>query len=95
MNLCFSFIVPVFNRPNEVKELLDSLVHQTYSKPFEIVIIEDGSAISSEAVISDYKEKLNITYLKKDNSGPGDSRNYGMRKANGNYFIVLMRLTRL
>tara|TARA_R110002051_G_scaffold235393_1_gene296893 strand:+ start:3652 stop:4656 length:1005 start_codon:yes stop_codon:yes gene_type:complete len=89
MNLCFSFIVPVFNRPNEVKELLDSLVHQTYSKPFEIVIIEDGSAISSEAVISDYKEKLNITYLKKDNSGPGDSRNYGMRKANGNYFIVL------
>tara|TARA_R110000796_G_scaffold252619_2_gene388790 strand:+ start:36162 stop:37166 length:1005 start_codon:yes stop_codon:yes gene_type:complete len=89
MNLYFSFIIPVYNRPNEVKELLDSLLYQTYEKQFEIVIIEDGSTISSEAVISDYNEKLNITYLKKDNSGPGDSRNYGMRKAKGNYFIVL------
>ncbi|QWX82544.1 glycosyltransferase [Cellulophaga sp. HaHaR_3_176] len=89
MKLDFSFIVPVYNRPNEIKELLDSLLEQTYTEPFEIVIVEDGSTISSEELILEYQSKLNITYLKKPNSGPGDSRNYGMERARGNYFIVL------
>ncbi|ADV51501.1 glycosyl transferase family 2 [Cellulophaga algicola DSM 14237] len=89
MKLDFSFIVPVYNRPNEIKELLESLVMQTYKEPYEVVIVEDGSTLSSEAVIATFEDKLAITYLKKANSGPGDSRNYGMRKARGNYFIVL------
>ncbi|WP_291864201.1 glycosyltransferase [Maribacter sp.] len=89
MDLSFSFIVPVYNRPNEVSELLESLSKQTYKKPFEIVIIEDGSTISSENIVESFKSKLNISYYKKFNSGPGDSRNYGMRRAKGNYFIVL------
>ncbi|WP_405265867.1 glycosyltransferase [Cellulophaga sp. Ld12] len=89
MKLDFSFIVPVYNRPNEIKELLESLVLQTYKTPYEIVIVEDGSTLSSETVIATFEDKLAITYLKKANSGPGDSRNYGMRKARGNYFIVL------
>jgi glycosyltransferase involved in cell wall biosynthesis len=89
MKLDFSFIVPVYNRPNEIKELLESLVLQTYNEPYEIVIVEDGSTHSSEAVIEEFEDKLAITYLKKANSGPGDSRNFGMRKARGNYFIVL------
>ncbi|WP_298476501.1 glycosyltransferase [uncultured Maribacter sp.] len=89
MDLSFSFIVPVYNRPNEVLELLESLSKQTFEKPFEIVIIEDGSTISSENVVESFKSKLNISYYKKFNSGPGDSRNYGMRRAKGNYFIVL------
>ncbi len=89
MSLSFSFIVPVYNRPNEIKELLDSLLNQTYTKPYEIVIVEDGSKISSENIVEAYQVKLDITYLKKDNSGPGDSRNYGMKRARGNYFIVL------
>ncbi|MBU2996037.1 glycosyltransferase [Cellulophaga baltica] len=89
MNLSFSFIVPVYNRPNEIKELLDSLLEQTYTSPYEIVIVEDGSTISSEDIIEAYKNKLQISYLKKPNSGPGDSRNYGMKRARGNYFIVL------
>jgi len=89
MNLSFSFIIPVFNRPNEIKELLQSLVSQTFTKPFEIVIVEDGSTNSSEGIVETFNDSLNISYFKKENSGPGDSRNYGMERATGNYFIVL------
>ena len=89
MDLYFSFIIPVYNRPNEIKELLESLLVQTYTDEYEIVIVEDGSTVSSEGIVADFNEKLNITYYQKPNSGPGDSRNYGMRLAKGNYFIVL------
>jgi len=89
MDLSFSFIIPVYNRPNEIMELLDSLRLQTYDKTFEVVIVEDGSTISSEEVIGEYVDDLAISYYKKPNSGPGDSRNYGMARAKGNYFIVL------
>jgi len=89
MKVYFSFIIPVYNRPIEVKELLDSLLTQTYDKPFEIVLVEDGSTLSSEPVLVNYQDSLHITYFKKENSGPGDSRNYGMRRAKGSYFIVL------
>ncbi|MDO6472047.1 glycosyltransferase family 2 protein [Maribacter sp. 1_MG-2023] len=89
MDLSFSFIIPVYNRPSEIKELLDSLRLQTYDKTFEVVIVEDGSTISSEEVIGEYVDSLAISYYKKPNSGPGDSRNYGMSRAKGNYFIIL------
>jgi glycosyltransferase involved in cell wall biosynthesis len=89
MELSFSFIIPVFNRPGEIKELLESLVLQTYKESFEVVIVEDGSTLSSEEVVIDFQERLDISYYKKKNSGPGDSRNYGMRMAKGNYYIVL------
>lgn len=89
MDFFFSFIVPVYNRPNEVQELLESLSLQDYDKPFEVVVVEDGSRESSEDIVKKYKDELSITYLKKKNSGPGDSRNYGMKRAHGNYFIVL------
>jgi glycosyltransferase involved in cell wall biosynthesis len=89
MSLSFSFIIPVYNRPNEIRELLESLLEQTYDKPFEVVIVEDGSTISSKEVVEPFFKILDINYLEKDNSGPGDSRNYGMQRASGNYFIVL------
>jgi glycosyltransferase involved in cell wall biosynthesis len=89
MKLSFSFIIPVYNRPSEIRELLESLLSQTYIRDFEVVIVEDGSTISSVDVVTEYKDTLDISYYKKPNSGPGDSRNYGMRLAKGNYFIVL------
>ena len=89
MNLSFSFIIPVYNRPDEIKELLDSFLQQTYADDYEIVIVEDGSTLSSEGVVNSYTEKLQISYYKKPNSGPGDSRNYGMKQAKGNYFVIL------
>ena len=84
----FSLIIPVFNRPDELRELLDSLSHQDYKKDFEVIIVEDGSSLSSKAVVEEYKVKLNISYHFKENSGPGNSRNFGMRKATGDYFII-------
>ena len=85
----FSLIIPVFNRPIEVKELLESLEKQNFKKEYEIVIIEDGSTETSEEVVANFKDTLQISYYFKANSGPGSSRNYGMQKAKGNYFIVL------
>lgn len=84
-----SFIIPVFNRPEEVKELLESFRNLDGDKDFEVVIIEDGSTTSSEGIVNDFKEHLRISYFFKSNSGPGDSRNYGMRRAGGTYFIIL------
>ena len=84
-----SFIIPVYNRPDEVKELLDSFINLDGEKDFEIVIIEDGSTISSKHVVEDFSDSLNITYVYKENSGPGDSRNHGMKLAKGSYFIIL------
>ncbi|MFH6604186.1 glycosyltransferase [Maribacter algicola] len=89
MELSFSFIIPVYNRPEEIRELLDSLVDQSYEKHFEVVIVEDGSTVDSHDVVKSFGDRLNISYYQKPNSGPGDSRNYGMQRAKGNYFVVL------
>jgi len=85
----YSFIIPIYNRPDELDELLKSLTAQTYEADFEVVVIEDGSTISSEKVCAQYADKLHITYLSKPNTGPGDSRNYGMRCAKNDYFLIL------
>jgi glycosyltransferase involved in cell wall biosynthesis len=83
----YSVIVPVFNRPEEVKELLESLTHQTH-KNFEVILVEDGSTLSSKEVYEEYSDKLVIQYIFKQNSGPGPSRNVGFEKARGEYFVV-------
>lgn len=64
-------------------------MHQDFAAPFEVVIVEDGSSESSEDVAKKFQGQLQISYYYKENSGPGDSRNYGMQKAKGNYFIIL------
>lgn len=89
MKLSYSFIIPVYNRPDEVDELLMSLARQDFSEAFEVVIVEDGSSITSEDIVRSYSKELDVSYYYKSNSGPGDSRNYGMNKAKGNYFIIL------
>ena len=89
MNLHYSFIIPVYNRPEEIKELLDTFMVLEFEDPYEIVIVEDGSSIPCKGVVDDYTSKLDISYYYKSNSGPGDSRNYGMQKAKGTYFLIL------
>ncbi|MFI0431316.1 glycosyltransferase [Mariniflexile sp. HMF6888] len=89
MQLQFSFIIPVYNRPDEIQELLQSFVGLKTNTEFEVVIIEDGSTIPSKNVVDTFKSKLDISYFFKANSGPGDSRNFGMKHAKGNYFIIL------
>ncbi|WP_445748366.1 glycosyltransferase [Polaribacter sp.] len=89
MKLNFSIIIPVYNRPNEIDELLDSLTKQDFQEEFEVLIIEDGSTEKCDVVVEKYQEILNIRYFFKENSGAGNSRNFGMQQALGNYFIIL------
>lgn len=84
----YSIIVPVFNRPDEVDELLQSLEGQTM-KDFEVVIVEDGSQKPCKDVCDKYAGRLDVKYFLKNNSGPGQSRNYGAERAKGEYLIVL------
>jgi glycosyltransferase involved in cell wall biosynthesis len=83
-----SLVVPVFNRPDEVAELLASLSGQT-DADFEVVIVEDGSSITCKAEVDRYLGKLRISYYAKPNSGPGQSRNYGAERAAGEWIIFL------
>ena len=84
----YSIIVPVFNRPDEVDELLHSLTEQTL-KDFEVIIVEDGSQKPCKDVCDKYAERLDLKYFMKPNSGPGQSRNYGAERARGEWLIVL------
>lgn len=86
--MLFSIIIPVFNRPGELAELLTSLTYQTFSQ-FDVVVVEDGSTISSEKVIDRFKDLLSINYIQQENTGQGFARNHGMAQARGEFFVVL------
>lgn len=83
----YSIIIPVYNRPDEIDELLRSLTKQSFTN-FEVLIIEDGSTVTCESVYEKYTNELEIRYFFKPNSGPGPSRNFGYQQARGDYFIV-------
>ena len=85
----FSIIIPVYNRPEELDELLLSLQKQEYGEKFEVIVVEDGSTMTSKSVADRYGSHIDIKYCFKKNSGPGDSRNYGMDRASGQYYILL------
>ena len=84
----YSIIIPVYNRPDEVDELLESLTHQSETD-FEVVVVEDGSAVPCQEVCEKYAQQLNIQYFTKPNSGPGQTRNYGVERAHGDYVLIL------
>lgn len=84
----YSLIIPVYNRPDEVDELLQSLTQQTF-KDMEVIVVEDGSSVPCEEVVQKYAKQLNLKYFRKPNSGPGQTRNYGAERSQGEYLIVL------
>ena len=84
----FSIIIPVYNRPAELEELLDSLTHQTV-KDFEVVIVDDGSAERSESVAANFSAVLDTHYYYKENEGPGPTRNYAATRSHGDYLVFL------
>lgn len=84
----YSVIIPVYNRPDEVDELLESLSHQTL-KDFEVLVVEDGSSVPCKEVADKYRLSMEIRYYAKPNSGPGQTRNYGAERSRGEYLLVL------
>ena len=83
----YSLILPVYNRPNEIGELLDTLTKQTYTN-FEVIIVEDGSSLTCKEIVESYYKKLELYYFFKENAGQGFARNYGFERSKGDYFIV-------
>lgn len=83
----YSVIIPVYNRPEEVRELLISLTKVSY-KSFEVLVIEDGSTITCEHVVHEFENRLDLSYFRKENSGQGFTRNTGFEKAQGDYYVV-------
>jgi len=83
----FSVIIPLYNRPQEIKELLETLTLQTY-KDFEVLVIEDGSVDDAAEVVRAFENKLNLKYFVKANEGQGFTRNYAFERAKGDYFII-------
>ncbi|NQY67978.1 MAG: glycosyltransferase [Flavobacteriales bacterium] len=83
----YSIVIPVFNRPDHIQEVLECLSNQTFSN-FEVIIVESGSSIKSDQVVDSFKKKLDIQYHLRGNDGQGYSRNYGMSKAKGEYFVI-------
>ena len=83
----FSIIIPLYNRPQEIKELLSTLCEQTYMQ-FEVLVIEDGSVNDAKDVVASFENKLDVKYFVKENSGQGFSRNFGFERAKGDYFII-------
>jgi len=83
----FSIIIPLYNRPQEIKELLETLVLQTY-KQFEVLVIEDGSKDDAADIVKSFADKLDVKYFVKQNEGQGFTRNYGFERAKGDYFVI-------
>jgi glycosyltransferase involved in cell wall biosynthesis len=83
----FSIIIPLYNRPQEIDELLATLCLQTYTQ-FEVLIIEDGSRDTAKEIVENYADRLDIRYFFKENAGQGFARNYGFEHAKGDYFVI-------
>jgi glycosyltransferase involved in cell wall biosynthesis len=83
----FSIIIPLYNRPQEIKELLETLTRQTY-KEFEVLVIEDGSVNDAEDIVKSFADRLDLRYFKKPNEGQGFTRNFGFERAKGDYFVI-------
>ena len=88
MKVKFSIIIPVYNRPDEVDELLASLLGQTFTS-FEVIVVEDGSAVPCKSVVDKYAGQIDVHYYAKPNSGPGQTRNYGVERSHGDYVLIL------
>ena len=84
----YSLIIPVYNRPDDMREVLEGLIEQTYAN-FEVIVVESGSTVKSDQVVADYNNQLDIRYAPTGNHGQGFSRNYGMNQAKGDFLIIL------
>lgn len=85
----YSFIIPLYNRPDEIKELLESICRLSGEVSFEVIVVEDGSTISSKEIVERFEPLINIKYVYQENTGPGGARNRGASLATGATLIIL------
>jgi len=83
----YSIIIPVYNRPEEIRELLGSLKDQRF-RSFEVIVVEDGSVHPCETEVINFSSEFTVRYFRKPNEGPGPARNFGFREANGEFLVV-------
>ncbi|MDA0315793.1 MAG: glycosyltransferase [Bacteroidetes bacterium] len=86
--MLFSCVIPVYNRPDELKDLLNSMLQQSYSA-FEVLVVEDGSTLRCKEVVDAFEDRLKIRYFFQENTGQGFARNFGMQQAKGDFFVIL------
>ena len=84
----FSIIIPLFNRPQEIDELLHTLTQQEYTNFEVLVVVEDGSTLDARSLVESYQYTLNIRYFVKENEGQGFTRNFAFKQAKGDYFVM-------
>ncbi|MES2795091.1 MAG: glycosyltransferase family A protein, partial [Bacteroidota bacterium] len=84
----FSLIIPIFNRPDELDELLQCIDNQSFIN-FEVIVVEDGSSLKCDHIVRKYESKIDLKYFYKENGGQGFARNYGLERAKGDFFIIL------
>mgnify|MGYP003290588187 CR=1 FL=1 len=82
-----SVIIPVFNTEKYLDECIKSVINQTYSN-IEILLIDDGSTDRSPYICDSYKDERIIVYHRK-NEGLSSSRQFGIDKCNGKYFVTI------
>lgn len=82
----FSVIIPVYNRVDEVQDLLQSLASQT-CRDFEVILVEDGSTVPCRDLVTQFAGQVDVHYYFKENEGRSIARNYGLEQAKGDYFI--------
>lgn len=87
-DMTYSVLIPVYNRPDEVRELLESLAGQRFTD-FEVIVVDDGSTRPCADVVRAYAGRLDVRYFAKPNSGPGPTRNYAAARAQGTYLLIL------
>ncbi|MDO4695119.1 glycosyltransferase family 2 protein [Porphyromonas sp.] len=85
----YSFIIPLYNRPDEIRELLESISRLTGGFDFEVIVVEDGSKVPSKDIVEGFADRLDVKYIYQDNTGPGGARNRGAHEALGQTLIIL------
>jgi len=89
-NLTFSVVIPTFNRPEPLRNCLDSLVNQRFPHDrFEVIVVDDGGTLSAQTVVEEFKDRISITICRQERSGPAGARNAGAFRSRSKYIAFL------
>jgi glycosyltransferase involved in cell wall biosynthesis len=85
----FSVVIPTYQRPDTLFQVLDALSRQTAPPPFEVVVVDDGSRDETPRRLDAYRPAYPFRFCSQRNSGPAAARNHGIEQAKGAYVLFL------